>query len=100
MVDVTKTEEKKIDTSNLEANLAALKGHDFELAEFAERNKGNTSPLITFSSAFQARLAAMALKCTPDDLKDLSIKEYTSVINRTANFLFGSSESEKIPSAS
>ncbi len=91
--------EKKIDTSNLEANLAALTGHDFELAEFAERNKGNTTPLLTFSSAFQARLAAIALKCTPDDLKDLSMKEYMSIITRTANFLFGSSGSEKIPSA-
>lgn len=89
-----------MDTSKLEENLLKLKGHDFELAEFAERNKGNNATLITFSSAFQARLAAMALKCTPDDLKDLPLKEYTEIINRTANFLFSSSESEKIPSAS
>lgn len=88
-----------IDTLKLEENLMQLKGRDFELAEFAERNKGNSSPLITFSSAFQARLAAMALDCTPDDLKDLPLKEYTSIINRTANFLFGSSGSAKTPSA-
>ena len=100
MSETAKIEENKIDASDLELKLAALKGHDFELAEFAERNKGNSSPLITFSSAFQARLAAIALKCTPDDLKDLSIKEYTAIINRTANFLFGSSESEKTPSES
>lgn len=89
-----------IDTLKLEEKLVQLTGHDFELAEFAERNKGNTTPLLTFSSAFQARLAAMALECTPDDLKDLPLKEYTSIINRTANFLFGSSASEKIPSES
>ncbi len=88
-----------IDTNKLEERLGMLKGHDFELAEFAERNKGNTMPIITFSSSFQARLAAIALECTPDDLKDLPIKEYTGIINRTANFLLGSSESEKIPSA-
>ena len=89
-----------IDTNKLEEKLLQLKGHDFELAEFAERNKGNTTPLITFSSGFQCRLAAMALECTPDDLKDLPIKKFTEIINRTANFLFGSSESEKTPSAS
>ena len=88
------------ETTKLEEKLATLTGHDFELAEFAERNKGNATPMLTFSSAFQARLAARALDCTPDDLKDLPLKEYTSIINRVANFLFGSSESEKIPSAS
>ena len=88
-----------IDTNKLEEKLALLTGHDFELAEFAERNKGNTTPVITASSAFQARLAAMALECTPDDLKDLPLKEYSSVITRMINFLFGSSESAKIPSA-
>lgn len=86
-----------IDTNKLEEKLVQLKGRDFELAEFAERNKGNSIPLVTFSSAFQARLAAMALDCTPDDLKDLPLKEYTAIINRTANFLFGSSERAKIP---
>ena len=89
-----------IDTLKLEEKLAQLTGHDFELAEFVERNKGNSTPLLTFSSAFQARLAARALECTPDDLKDLPLKEYTAIINRTANFLFGSSESAKIPSES
>lgn len=89
MTDITKLEEK----------LMMLKGRDFELAEFAERNKGNNTPLLSFSSAFQARLAAMALDCTPDDLKDLPLREYTAIINRTANFLFGSSEKNAIPSA-
>lgn len=88
-----------IDTNKLEEKLAELTGHDFELAEFAERNVGNSTPLLTFSSAFQARLAARALDCTPGDLKDLPLKEYTAIINRTANFLFGSSESAKTPSA-
>ena len=88
------------DITKLEEELMMLKGRDFELAEFAERNKGNSTPLLTFSSAFQARLAATALDCTPDDLKDLPLKEYSSIINRTVNFLFGSSESEKIPSES
>lgn len=87
-----------IETSKLEEKLALMKGHDFELAEFAERNAGNTNPTTT--TAFQARIAAMALGCTPGDLKDLPIKEYASIIGRTAIFLFGSSGKEAIPSES
>ena len=89
-----------IDTTNLEEKLSQLTGHDFAMAESAERNKGNMTPLMTFSSSFQTRLAAMALEVTPDDLKDLPLNEYAEITNRTANFLFGSSAKRKTPSES
>lgn len=80
-----------MDTKDLETKLLNLTGKDFELAEFAERNSGNTMPLITFSAAFQARLAAMALGVLPDDIKNLPIQQYNAIVSRVSNFLFAPS---------
>ena len=75
----------------LENKLDTLTGIDFEEVESIERQLGNSTPLITFSSSFQARLAAQALGVTPQDIKALKLPEYNDVISRVSNFLFGTS---------
>lgn len=77
------------DLSKLEEKLQLLTGNNFETAENIERQLGNTAPVISASSSFIVRLAAMALGCTPHDLKALPINKYAVVVSNTSNFLFG-----------
>lgn len=81
--------ENKIDISKLEEKLELLTGNDFEEAEKIERQTGNTASVISTTSSFAVRLAAMALGCLPHDLKALPIAKYTVVLSKTSNFLFG-----------
>ena len=83
--------EKNFNIDELESKLENLTGFDFEEAEQIERQTGNNTPMITFSSSFIIRLSAMALETTPQDLKALKISEYNDVVARTSNFLFGTS---------
>ena len=53
---------KKYDDDTLIAGLEKLTGNDFNACEMAERRAGNHQPDLAFSKAFQARLAARALK--------------------------------------
>lgn len=78
---------KKIDTSDLEDKLATLTGRDFEQCEKAERATGNLTPDVSFTKSFQARLAAIALKVNPHDIKGLPINQFVSITTRTSNFL-------------
>ena len=89
-----KTEERKIDLSKLEAGLESLTGRDYESAERMARMQGDATPMIQYSSSFQAALAATALGVTNVEIKDLPIKEYTKVISQVTNFLFGDSVKE------
>lgn len=84
----------KFEIAKLEEGLKNLKGIDYEAAEKAERSAGNIMPLINFSTGFQIRLAAKALKTNPHEIKNLPINEYTLIANATSNFLFSGSESE------
>lgn len=83
--------EKNFNLDELETKLETLTGVDFEEAESVERQLGNLTPMITFSSSFQARIAAMALGVTPHELKALKLPEYNDIIGRVSNFLFGTS---------
>lgn len=83
--------ENILNLDELESKLDLLTGNDFEEVESIERQLGNLTPMITFSSSFQARLAAHALGVTPQELRGLKLPEYNDVISRTSNFLFGTS---------
>lgn len=77
-----------IDIEKLNAGLQKLTGLDFEEAESAERAAGNNFPLISFSSSFQARLAAKALEINVHDLKEMPLRDYDAATRATFNFLF------------
>ncbi len=83
-------ETEKIDISNLEEKLQTLTGFDFEEVEKVERQLGNNAAVISTTASFITRLAAKALKVNPHDLKALPITQYTVVMSKTSNFLFGS----------
>lgn len=84
----------KLDTTNLEENLKALSGRDFEEAEKAERQAGNTQPLIQFSAGFLARLAAIALGTNPHEIKALPLNEYVNLTGRVTSFIYSSSDDD------
>ena len=84
-----KTEERKIDLSKLEDGLTNLTGQDYTDAERLIRGTGISSPMIQFIGAFHAALAARALGATYAEVCKLPIGEYTVMITRVANFLFG-----------
>jgi len=90
----------KIDLTKLEDSLQNLTGNDFEEAERIERQLGNTASVISTTSSFITRLAAMALKVNPHDIKDLPIAKYTAVMSKTSNFLFGSLAEEILSKSS
>ena len=79
-----------MDTSKLTEGLNKLTGLDFEQCEAQERAAGNTQPLITMTTSFQARLAAKALGVPVADVRELPLKEYNRVCQTTFNFLFSS----------
>ena len=83
-----------IDIEKLNAGLQKLTGLDFEEVESAERAAGNNFPLISFSSSFQARLAAKALEINVHDLKEMPLRDYDAACRQVFNFLFSSSASE------
>ena len=89
-----KTEERKIDLSKLEAGLETLTGKDYETAERLVRMQGDATPMIQYSSAFKAALAATALGVASMELKDLPLKQYMNVIQRVESFLLGDSVKE------
>ena len=89
-----KTEERKIDLSKLETGLESLTGRDYESAERMARMQGDATPMIQYSSSFQAALAATALGVTNAELKELPIKMYAKVIGRVTSFLFEDSVKE------
>ncbi len=89
-----KTEERKIDLSKLEDGLKVLRGKDYEAAERMARMQGDATPVIQYSSTFQAALAAIALGVTTTEIKDLPIKEFTKVIGQVNYFLLGDSVEE------
>ena len=83
------TEDRKIDLSKLEDGLANLTGVDYTEAERFVRKKGETTPMIQFTGAFQAALAARALGVTYAEVCALPIGKYTVAITQVTNFLFG-----------
>ena len=84
------------DREKLIAGLNALTGVDFKEAENLERRRGNMIPVINFSTSFQVRLAAMALKTTPQELERLPMKQLNRIILEVSNFLLSDSEEEVV----
>lgn len=84
------------DREKLITGLNNLSGVDFKEAENLERRRGNLIPVINFSTSFQIRLAAMALKTTPQELERLPMKQLNHIILEVSNFLLSDSESETV----
>lgn len=82
----------KIDVEELKSKLENLTGKDFIDAEKDARNSGDMMPLITFSTEFQIRLAARALKTNPRELETLPLNQYTKVASTVSNFLFSDND--------
>lgn len=78
---------KKYDDDTLIAGLEKLTGNDFNACEMAERRAGNHQPDLAFSKAFQARLAARALKEDLGIIKALSAYEYNKLCWTVGSFL-------------
>lgn len=76
-----------VDYSNLETAMETLNGNDYREAEEIERVKGNTATVISATTGFQVRLAAIALKCTPEDIYDLPIANFVELSARASIFL-------------
>lgn len=85
---------KKIDVKNLMIRLEAMTGHDYEKAERECRLNGDSTGVMTFSTDFQARIAANALEITVDEVKRLPIQDYVALTTKVSNFLLGSLASE------
>ena len=96
----------KIDYDELQKQLQNLTGRDFMEAEKEARSTGDVMPLITFSTGFQIRLAARALKLNPREMETLPLNQYAKVASTVSNFIFGSEaepeeaaeQSQKTPS--
>lgn len=71
-----------------------LTGKDFIEVEKEVRSTGDIMPMITFSTGFQVRLAARALKVNPRELEDLPLNQYSRIASTVSNFLFSDSDSE------
>lgn len=77
-----------IEIEKLEEGLNNLRGLDFEACAKEERATGNTNVLMTTDERFQMRLAARALGINVHDLKELPLKKYMKVQQKTFSFLF------------
>ena len=84
----------QIDFDDLQNKLLNLTGKDFMEAERDARNAGDIMPMITFSTGFQIRLAAKALKTNPRELENLPLNQYSKVATTVSNALFSSSDEE------
>ena len=91
---------EKFDIKLLKEKLQTLRGLDFEAAETQERLSGNPAADISFTRAFQVRLAAMALGVNVHDLKSLPLPKYNQVANEVSRFLFSSSIEEIVLNSS
>lgn len=76
-----------IDYTNLETAMETLSGNDYRESEEIERMKGNDATVISATTGFQVRLAAIALKCTPEDVYELPIADFVALTARTSIFL-------------
>lgn len=85
---------KKIDVKNLMTQLEALTGYDYEKAERECRLDGDSTGVVTFSTDFQARIAANALEIPIDEVKRLPIQDYVALTTKVSNFLLSSLASE------
>ena len=72
----------------LQAGLENLTGLDFEQIERIERQNKNVTPLLNWSSAFQAQLAARALGVNVNEIKALPLNRYNFITSTVSNFLF------------
>ncbi len=78
-----------VDYIKLNEGLEELTGNDFAVAEQKTRLLGDGTPDVVYSKTFHAVIAAKVLGVTPDDIKDLPIRDYVAVTSRVSNFLLG-----------
>ena len=78
---------EKLDFSTLEDRLAELDAKAFMRAERECRMAADPAPDITYSSAFRAKLAAVAMGVPQAEITTLPINAYASVVSRVLNFL-------------
>lgn len=79
----------EIDYKKLNDGLLELTGNDFAKAEQQTRLLGDGTPDVVYSKTFHAVIAAKVLGVTPDDIKDLPIRDYVAVTAKVSNFLMG-----------
>lgn len=75
--------------SDLELNLAALKGKDIIQIEREARVGGDVSPNPLFSSAGLAIAAAKTSGLKKEEIEDLSAPDFVQVTTAVSNFLYG-----------
>lgn len=94
--DIKEAVKEPLDFTDIEAKLSELKGQAFVDAERACRMQADTTPDITYSSNFRARLAARALGVPFKEIQALPIVEFADVTGRVLNFLLAPSAKKLI----
>lgn len=89
----------QVNYKELNDGLEKLNGFDFSAAEQQTRLLGDGTPDVLYSKTFHAVIAAKVLKVTPDDIKELPIKDYVAVTSVVANFLLGTLAEQTLQNA-
>lgn len=77
------------DRDMLETRLNELTGLDLTKAEMKVRRVGDMTPDVSFSKRFQAEIAGIALKESPDVLMTMALPEFNEMCTIVSNFLLG-----------
>lgn len=77
------------DRDLLETRLNELTGLDLTKAEMRVRRVGDMTPDVSFSKRFQAEIAGIALKESPDILMTMPLPEFNEMCTIVSNFLLG-----------
>ena len=80
----------------LNEGLEKLSGADLIECDNIERSQGNMTPIISFSSSYQLRIAAIALNTTPADLEVLPARQLNRILLTVNRFLLGNLDDEQI----
>lgn len=80
----------------LEDGLNKLTGEDLIECDQIERSRGNLTPVIAASAAYQLRIASIALATDADDLKKLPARQFQKILLEVNNFLLANLDAEEI----
>lgn len=80
----------------LEEGLNKLTGEDLIECDQIERNRGNLTPVIAASAAYQLRIASIALATDTEDLKKLPARQFQKILLEVNNFLLANLDAEEI----
>lgn len=80
----------------LEEGLNKLTGADIIECDRIERSRGNLTPVISASAAYQLRIASIALATYPEDLEKLPARQFQRILLEVNNFLLANLDAEEI----